>query len=273
MRFKFDIDKIFKKINLINEYNYYMPSKNSNINEVDEETSDDENTQSNDSEESLDDTESLDSQSNDTEDSTDSGDISADELGLGSLDSQEMGATGSTAAVGSEMDDIGGIDDMGDTSGDVEIDVSELVDNIDQNAQKIDDVNQKIDSISNDISSKFDDFTNKILKFSSDITNKINGLQTNIGNELKKRNPTPNEQLQMQSMKSYPYSQKLTDYWKPVNNQIANQENQNAWGNVNGDAFEVKKNNTQDTEDEPKYKITQADIDRPISDYFINDTF
>ena len=33
---------------------------------------------------------------------------------------------------------------------------------------------------------------------------------------MKKRNPTPEEQLELRSMQSYPYNLKLTDYWKPT---------------------------------------------------------
>ena len=41
------------------------------------------------------------------------------------------------------------------------------------------------------------------------ITAKIDGLEK----EIIKRNPTPVEKLEMRSLSSYPYSQKLTDYW------------------------------------------------------------
>ena len=41
------------------------------------------------------------------------------------------------------------------------------------------------------------------------VSNKIEQLEK----EIVKRNPTPVEKLEMRSLSSYPYSQKLTDYW------------------------------------------------------------
>lgn len=43
----------------------------------------------------------------------------------------------------------------------------------------------------------------------SQLSAKIDGLEQ----EIIKRNPTPVEKLEMRSLSSYPYSQKLTDYW------------------------------------------------------------
>ena len=43
----------------------------------------------------------------------------------------------------------------------------------------------------------------------SAITNKIEDLEK----EIVKRNPTPVEKLEMRSLSSYPFNQKLTDYW------------------------------------------------------------
>jgi hypothetical protein len=55
---------------------------------------------------------------------------------------------------------------------------------------------------------------------------KLNDLESRVGNmdkishkidsleqEMVKRNPTPVEKLEMRSLNSYPYTQKLTDYW------------------------------------------------------------
>ena len=41
------------------------------------------------------------------------------------------------------------------------------------------------------------------------VSSKIEDLEK----EIIKRNPTPVEKLEMRSLSSYPYSQKLTDYW------------------------------------------------------------
>jgi hypothetical protein len=43
-----------------------------------------------------------------------------------------------------------------------------------------------------------------------EVINKIDDLEK----EIEKRNPTPVERLEMRSMDSFPYSVKLTDFWK-----------------------------------------------------------
>jgi hypothetical protein len=53
----------------------------------------------------------------------------------------------------------------------------------------------------------------------SDLENKLNQMTQvsakieDLEKEIIKRNPTPVEKLEMRSLSSYPYSQKLTDYW------------------------------------------------------------
>ena len=55
---------------------------------------------------------------------------------------------------------------------------------------------------------KFSELENKIANMTA-ISDKIEGLEK----ELIKRNPTPVERLEMRSLDSFPFSQKLTDYW------------------------------------------------------------
>jgi len=63
---------------------------------------------------------------------------------------------------------------------------------------------------------KMDDLLSKLGDLESQVTdmdgviNKIDDLEK----EIERRNPTPVERLEMRSMDSFPYSVKLTDYWK-----------------------------------------------------------
>lgn len=80
------------------------------------------------------------------------------------------------------------------------------------------------------------------------ISDKIEGLEK----EIIKRNPTPVEKLEMRSLSSYPFNQKLTDYW-------ADKEG----------AYNVMGN-----EQKPKeYVLTKDDVDSTYSDAGIRKTF
>lgn len=69
--------------------------------------------------------------------------------------------------------------------------------------------------------------------------------------EIVKRNPTQVEKLEMRSLASYPYSQKLTDYW-------ADKEGQ----------YDV-----MDTEKKKEYILTQDDVDADYSDANVKKSF
>ena len=80
------------------------------------------------------------------------------------------------------------------------------------------------------------------------VTNKIAELEK----EIIKRNPTPVEKLEMRSLSSYPYSQKLTDYWADTEG-----------------AYDV-----MDKEKEKKeYVLTQKDVDTSYSEPDIKQSF
>jgi hypothetical protein len=73
-----------------------------------------------------------------------------------------------------------------------------------------------------------------------------------LENEIIKRNPTDVEKLEMRSLSSFPYSQKLTDYW-------ADKEGQ--YDVMNGE--EKKK----------EYVLTQDDVDADFSEPQIKKSF
>ena len=82
----------------------------------------------------------------------------------------------------------------------------------------------------------------------TDITNKIEGLEQ----EIIKRNPTPVEKLEMRSLHSYPFNQKLSDYW-------ADKEGM----------YDV-----MGTSNKPKeYVLTKGDVDSTYSDASVKNSF
>jgi hypothetical protein len=121
-------------------------------------------------------------------------------------------------------------------SDDVEIDVTSLV-------KGSDEAKEAADIASKNTYALMQQLKNLEAKVAtmSQITSKIDGLEK----EIIKRNPTPVEKLEMRSLNSYPYSQKLTDYW-------ADKEG----------AYNVMNNEKEKTE----YVLKQEDID---SDYSV----
>jgi hypothetical protein len=93
----------------------------------------------------------------------------------------------------------------------VDIDVSELVDNT-KEAKHAAKVAGKIASSRADkLLSKFSELESKIDSMSA-ISTKIDSLER----EIARRNPTPNEKLELRSLDSAPFNIKLRDYWNDV---------------------------------------------------------
>jgi pyruvate/2-oxoglutarate dehydrogenase complex dihydrolipoamide acyltransferase (E2) component len=86
----------------------------------------------------------------------------------------------------------------------VEVDVTALVKSSEESAQAA----KKASLHSAMLMNKLSDLEARIAKMDS-ISHKIENLEK----EIVKRNPTPVEKLEMRSLDSYPYSQKLSDYW------------------------------------------------------------
>ena len=137
--------------------------------------------------------------------------------------------------------DMGG-NDMGDDE--VELDVTQLVQGTEEAKASSDRANQQIDQLLN----KFDELTQK-LNHMSGISTKIDGLEK----EMEKRMPTDKEKLELRSLDSYPYSQKLSDYWFDKEGQYDVMDN------------EVKK--------PEEYILTQDDVDSDYNDREISKSF
>lgn len=102
--------------------------------------------------------------------------------------------------------DLGGEDmEMGEPQTDeVEVDVTSLVQGSKEAKQSADNASKNTEMLLQ----KLSDLESRVANMSA-ITNKIDGLER----EIIKRNPTPVEKLEMRSLDSYPFNQKLTDYW------------------------------------------------------------
>jgi len=129
----------------------------------------------------------------------------------------------------------------------VELDITELVQGTADAKQSADMATQKI----SDLISKFDELQGKIANMDV-IAKKIDDLE----HQVEKRNPTPDEKLEMRSFDSYPYNLKLSDYWAEK-----------------GGKYDVL-----GTEDNPEgtkkeYVLTTDDIKTQYNDYQVKNSF
>jgi len=99
-----------------------------------------------------------------------------------------------------DVEEVG--DDKGDDDTSEEIDITDLV-----TAQQ--EIKTKQDEFMDGIFSKLDDLESKLTHM-DDIMDKINSLETKFD---KYRQKTPEEKLMLRSLDSYPYNQKLTDFF------------------------------------------------------------
>lgn len=98
--------------------------------------------------------------------------------------------------------EVVGDEDTTDEEGTEELDVTELV-----TTQK--EISDKQDEYMETMFSKLDDLTSKLSEMDT-ILNKINDLEQKVE---KYRQKSPEEKLQLRSLDSYPYNQKLTDFF------------------------------------------------------------
>ena len=128
----------------------------------------------------------------------------------------------------------------------VELDITELVQGTEAARQSADHANQQI----GDLLAKFDNLTQSLDKMDA-----INAKINDIEHEIETRNPTPEEQLEMRSLDSFPYNLKLTDYWSEKEGH-----------------YDAMKNNEGDKEPE-EYVLTQEEVDQDYNSIHIKDSF
>jgi hypothetical protein len=129
---------------------------------------------------------------------------------------------------------------MGD-EGQVEVDVTDIVDKAEEAKEEASQASSKID----DLLGKFGELESKLGGMDA-IISKMDELEK----EVIQRNPTPTEKLNMRSMDSFPYSVKLTDFW-------AQKEGYDTGGE----------------EEEKEYVLTQDEIDNDYSETDIKSSF
>jgi hypothetical protein len=103
------------------------------------------------------------------------------------------------------MDDMGSEQPMEEPSSDeIEVDVTSLVKGSEEAKAAADKATQNTEMLLQ----KFGELESRLANMTA-ITDKIQNLEK----EIVKRNPTPVEKLEMRSLSSAPFNQKLTDYW------------------------------------------------------------
>ena len=121
-------------------------------------------------------------------------------------------------------------------SDDIEVDVTELVKGSEEAKMAADKASQNSELLMQ----KLSDLESRISSMDA-VSSKIAELEQ----EIVKRNPTPVEKLEMQSLHSGPYTQKLSDYWATKHG-----------------AYDVMGND----EKEDEYTLTQDDVDSSYSE-------
>ena len=141
--------------------------------------------------------------------------------------------------------DLGG-EEMEDTSDDVEIDVTELVNSSEEAKESSEMANQKME----DLMGQFDSLSGQLQRMET-LSTKIEDLE----HEMEKRMPTPEEKLEMRSLDSYPYNVKLTDYW-------ADKEGQ----------YNVMDGEDKNSGKPKEYVLTQDDVDSEYNEIDVKDS-
>ena len=128
-------------------------------------------------------------------------------------------------------------------SDDVEIDVTELVKGSEEAKMAADRASQNSEMLLQ----KLSDLESRVASMDN-----VSGKIAELEQEIIKRNPTPVEKLEMRSLSSYPYSQKLTDYWSDKEG-----------------AYDVMGKEKEEEE----YTLTQDDVDSSYSEGDIKKSF
>lgn len=139
--------------------------------------------------------------------------------------------------------------------GEVEVDVTDIVTKVEGTENSVEDVEEKIDNIG----SQLNQYIEKLTSVNDALMDKIAELESNMNKQFSKRNPTPNEQIMLRSMSSYPYNQKLSDYWE-----VGEKGSFKPKGSMNDD---------MEDEEPEEYTLTQEDIENSFNPADIKKTF
>lgn len=140
--------------------------------------------------------------------------------------------------------------DETDSGNEVEIDVTDIVKKQEELMASFDNIIAGLNTVSSNVSAQ----SKKTIEKIEDIENNIKKSNDEIKHEIIKRNPTPNEKLQLRSMNSYPYNLNLSDYWTAAPDIDEYEKNMSTKGDRNYLDKTVE-------DDEQEYKLTVDDID------------
>jgi len=154
--------------------------------------------------------------------------------------------------------------DVASNDGEIEVDVTDIVQNSEENATKIDVVQSTINTKFQQIMNQFTDLEQKVASMQdiNSLNQKIDNVQNRISDEIKKANPTPVQKLELRSIDSAPFNMKLGDYWTqkmPDNYNIDYESN----FKVDGQSLEPPTKQVKRPEID-KYTLTDVDV---MSDY------
>ena len=130
-------------------------------------------------------------------------DITSDEGGVDEVPEPiDVSSDPEVEVVGDEGEEVTTDVEVSDEGGTEELDITDLV-----TTQK--DISQKQDDYMEAMFGKLDDLTSKLGEMDT-ILDKINSLESKVE---KYRQKTPEEKLQLRSLDSYPYNQKLSEFF------------------------------------------------------------
>jgi hypothetical protein len=153
----------------------------------------------------------------------------------------------------------------------VQLDVTQLVLKQDEINKTVQDVLGKIgellkgnESFKSELNQKFEDLENKSAETAQ-----------RVKRELEMRVPTPTEKLQLQSLHSFPYNVKLTDYWQPTQEDKYKYMVANAKTNMHDDpTFRVDVKNLPDVEKAPEeYILKSSDVTKGYDENYVKNSF
>lgn len=153
----------------------------------------------------------------------------------------------------------------------VQIDVTQLV-------LKQDEINKTVQ----DVLSKLGDLLKGNETLKSDLDKKLQDMESKsvetekrMATELQKRVPTPVEKLQLQSLHSFPYSVKLTDYWVPTEEDKYKYAVANVKTNMHDDpTFDVNVRNLPNIQKEPEeYTLRASDVMKGYNETNVKNSF
>ena len=157
--------------------------------------------------------EELDGEVDDLEGDLGLGDDAEGGDGFGAEGADGFGAEGADDGFGDE-------DPMAEPAEEeVELDVTELVTSTDEAKEASEEANAKLEDLING----FAQIQNQlgVMQQTSAKIDELGNKVTELEHDIERRNPTPEEQIEMRSLDSYPYNIKLSDYWSEKEGKLA----------------------------------------------------